>query len=170
MVQDSSDSRVTIGRIVGLFGVRGWVKVYSHTRPREAILNYRPWLVGLEGATRELAVAEGRRQGKGVIARFAGYTDRDQAAALVGSDIAVRLAQLPVPANNEYYWVQLENLRVVNHAGVELGRVSHLFETGANDVMVVRGERERLIPFGAPVVRRVDLAAGVIHVDWEDAD
>lgn len=167
---DPPDHRVTVGRIVGLFGVQGWVKVYSHTRPREAILNYSPWLVELKDGPREVDVAEGRRQGRGVVARLAGYTDRDEAAALVGTGIAVRLAQLPPPATNEYYWAQLENLRVVDEAGVELGRVSHLFETGANDVMVVRGARERLIPFGAPVVRRVDLAAGVIYVAWEDPD
>lgn len=169
-MHDPPDRRVTVGRIVGLFGVQGWVKVYSHTRPREAILHYTPWVIELKDGVRELGLAEGRRHGKGIVARLAGYTDRDQAAGLVGTDITVRTTQLPPPAKNEYYWTQLENLRVVTRAGVELGRVDHLFETGANDVMVVRGERERLIPFAEPVVQKVDIAAGVIYVDWEDPD
>lgn len=150
--------------------MQGWVKVYSHTRPREAILNYTPWLMEFADGPRELALAQGRRHGDGVIARLTGYTDREQAATLVGIDVSVRMSQLPAPGANEYYWAQLENLRVIDRAGTELGRVSHLFETGANDVMVVRGERERLIPFAASVVQRVDLTAGVIQVDWEDPD
>ena len=165
------DRRITVGRIAGLFGVRGWVKVYSHTRPREAILNYSPWLVVIGGTERVLTLAEGRAQGKGVIARLEGIADRDQAALLVGADIAVGREQLPAPAANEYYWAELEGARVVDQRGTELGRVSHLFETGgAHDVMVVRGDIERLIPFAGSVIKRVDLAAGVIHVDWEDPE
>lgn len=164
------DRRITVGRIAGLFGVRGWVKVYSHTRPREAILNYSPWLVTIGGSERTLKLAEGRVQGKGVIARLEGVADRDQAAVLVGAEIAVARTQLPAPAANEYYWAELEGARVVDQRGIELGRVSHLFETGAHDVMVVRGTTERLIPFGGTVIKRVDLANGVIHVDWEDPE
>lgn len=164
------DRRITVGRIAGLFGVRGWVKVYSHTRPREAILNYSPWLVTIGGSERTLELAEGRVQGKGVIARLEGVADRDQAAVLVGAEIAVGRAQLPAPAANEYYWAELEGARVIDQRGTELGRVSHLFETGAHDVLVVRGETERLIPFGGSVIKRVDLANGVIHVDWEDPE
>lgn len=167
---DATDRRVTVGRVVGLFGVRGWVKVYSHTRPREAILNYSPWLLEINGSWRDFEVVEGRQQGKGVIARLRGYDDRDAAMALVGSEIAVAMAQLPPTQNNEYYWAQLEGLRVVTLDGDELGAVSHLFETGANDVMVVKGERERLIPFSKNTIQRVDLTGGVIHVDWDPAD
>jgi 16S rRNA processing protein RimM len=165
-----SDRRVTVGRVVGLFGVRGWVKVYSYTRPREAILNYGPWLVDVAGALREFDVVEGRVQGKGVVARLKGFDDRDQAAALIGGDIAVGMSQLPPTTENEYYWAQLEGLRVVTLNGEELGSVSHLFETGANDVMVVKGERERLIPFSKVFVQRVDLESGEIRVDWDPAD
>ncbi|HEX7045687.1 MAG TPA: ribosome maturation factor RimM [Burkholderiales bacterium] len=164
------DRRITVGRVVGLFGVRGWVKVYSYTRPREAILQYDPWYLCLAGEWRERALAEGRMQGEGVIARLAGYEDRDTAAALVGADIAILAAQLPPTGEREYYWADLEGLRVVNLAGDELGIVSHLFETGANDVLVVRGERERLIPFADSVVREVDLEAGVLRVDWDAQD
>jgi len=167
---DQPERRVSVGRVAGLFGVHGWVKVYSYTRPREAILNYSPWQVETSSGWRTLAVAEGRPQGKGVIARLAGYDDRDAAAGLIGAPISIGIAQLPQAGPHEYYWAALEGLRVVNRAGQDLGRVSHLFETGANDVLVVRGERERLIPFARAVVERVDLEAGVIRVDWDAED
>jgi 16S rRNA processing protein RimM len=158
---------VTLGRIVGLYGVRGWVKVHSHTRPPEEILRYHPWQVGGHDGFRELALAERRPHGKAIVARFEGYTDRAQAAELVGSDIAVNASQLPPPKTGEYYWAQLEGLKVVNLAGQELGVVSHLIETGANDVLVVQGERERLIPYTPQAIRAVDLDGGVLRVDWD---
>lgn len=164
------ERRVSVGRVVGLFGIGGWIRVYSHTRPREAILSYSPWRVETAAGWRELEVAEGRPQGKGVVARLAGYSDRDAAAELVGAEIAILISQLPKAGAHEYYWAELEGLRVVNLAGQELGRVSHLLETGANDVLVVRGERERLIPFGQGIIRQVDLEAGVICVDWDAED
>jgi 16S rRNA processing protein RimM len=166
----AADRRVTVGRVAGLFGVRGWIKVFSHTRPREAILNYSPWWIVIDGVWRAFDVAEGQAHGKGIVARVQGYGDRDQAAALIGADIAVAVSQLPPAAENEYYWAELEGLRVINLAGQELGHVSHLFETGSNDVLVVRGERERLIPFGKQTIQRVDLTDGVIHVDWDAED
>lgn len=162
--------RITVGRIAGVYGVRGWVKVHSHTRPREAILDYSPWLIESGGRWEEREVEEGRAHGKGIVARLAGCTDRDEAAALIGSEIAIERAQLPETAADEYYWAELEGLRVVNLEGHELGTVSHLFETGANDVMVLRGERERLVPFTKPVVQRVDLGQRMIIVDWDVED
>lgn len=159
----------TLGRIVGIFGVRGWVKVHSDTRPPEAILKYRPWRVGKDGAFREVELAEGRPHGRGIVVRLEGCTDRDAAAQLVGNEVAVELSQLPPPKQGEYYWAQLEGLKVVNLEGQELGTVSHLFETGANDVLVVKDKRERLIPYTCDAIRSVDLDAGVLQVDW-DAD
>lgn len=166
----SPDRRIAVGRIIGVFGVAGWVKVYSYTRPRETILRYNPWQLRLDHDWRERELIEGRLQGSGIVARISGCEDRDAAAALVGAEIAITAAQLPPAAAPEYYWADLEGLRVVNLAGQELGRVSHLFETGANDVLVVRGDRERLIPFGKGVVHDVDLEAGVLRVDWDAAD
>ena len=163
------DGLVLFGRISGLFGVQGWVKVFSHARPREAIIGYSPWLVKIGGDWREIAVEEGRAQGKGVVAKLAGYADRDQASALVGAEIAIRLSQLPPLKKGEYYWAQLVGLEVVNLAGEKFGKVDHLFDTGANDVMVVCNGRERWLPATAQVIREVDLEAGVIRVDW-DAD
>jgi len=159
---------VTLGRISGLYGVRGWVRVFSHTDPREGIVRYSPWYLRLGGEWRPVRVAEGRRHGKGVVARLEGCDDRDQAARLMGAEIAVRREQLPPLPPGEYYWTDLEGLRVVTREGVELGTVARLMETGANDVLVVRGERERLIPYlPERVVLEVDLEGGLIRVDWD---
>jgi 16S rRNA processing protein RimM len=157
-----------MGRISGLFGVRGWVKVYSYTEPREAVLNYDRWLLGPEKGWQEATVAEGQRHGKTIIARIEGYDDREQAATLVGSEIGVPREAMPETDSGQFYWSDLEGLRVVHRDGTELGEVAYLIETGANDVMVVKGEMERLIPFVLDkVIIDVDLDKREIVVDWE---
>jgi 16S rRNA processing protein RimM len=163
-----SANPVILGRIVGLFGVQGWVKVFSFTEPREAVLEHGQWLLGSEGDWESVRIAEGKRHGKGVIARLDGVDDRDVAAGLIGRDIGVPRDTLPEAAPGEYYWADLEGLRVCHKDGRELGAVGHLLETGANDVLVVRGDTERLIPFVMDrVILDVDLDRGVITVDWE---
>jgi 16S rRNA processing protein RimM len=157
-----------MGRIVGLFGVRGWVKVFSYTDPREAILSYEGWLLGRKGDWKPAEVAEGQRHGKSVIAHFVGVDDRDRAAALVGSEIAVLREALPETAEGQYYWLDLIGLRVMHRDGTDLGEVQSMLQTGANDVMVVQGEQERLIPFVKnEVVISVDMVERIINVDWE---
>lgn len=159
---------VILGRIAGVYGVNGWVRIYSHTAPRENILSYSPWLLRRGGGWEARAVEEGYRHGKGVVARLGGIDDRDVAATFVGADIAVPRERLGRPEAGEYYWTDLEGLEVVTVGGVVLGIVDHLFETGANDVMVVKGERERLLPFVEPeVIRAVEWATGRIVVDWD---
>jgi 16S rRNA processing protein RimM len=159
---------VVLGQITGLFGVRGWVKVYSYTEPREAVLNYDRWLLSGKDGWHEATVAEGQRHGKTVIVRINGYDDRDKAAGLIGTEIGVPRDELPETDSDQYYWSDLEGLSVVDRHGTELGKVDYLLETGANDVMVVKGETERLIPFVMDkVVLGVDLAKGEIRVDWE---
>lgn len=160
---------MVLGRVSGLFGVAGWVKVFSHTDPRENILTYSPWYLLRGGVWERRDLESGRRQGKGVVAHLEGCPDRDQAALLLGCDIAVRRDQLPEAAEEgEFYWTDLEGLRVRTTDGADLGVVDHLFETGANDVVVVRGDRERLIPYlWGTVIRRVDLDAGEMTVDWD---
>ena len=162
--------RVLVGRIVGLYGVQGWLKIESWTEPRTQIFKYQPWLLDVApGEGMEITGVKGRPQGKGLIAQLPDVEDRDQAAALIGRDIYVAREQLPPPGKDEYYWVDLEGLEVVTTEGLALGRVSHLFATGANDVVVVRdGERERLIPFvQGSYVRSVDLSGGRMVVDWD---
>ncbi|MBI5041331.1 MAG: ribosome maturation factor RimM [Gammaproteobacteria bacterium] len=167
MANDPS-GRVIVGRVSGLFGVHGWLKIFSYTEPRENIVEYSPWLLKTGDQWHTFEVESGRVHGKGVVVKLAGRDDRDAAALLVGCDIAVSREQLGEPEAGEYYWADLEGLKVVNLEGVELGVVEHLFATGANDVVVVRGERERLLPFiRGDVIRSIDLQRGVMEVDWD---
>lgn len=160
-----------MGKICGLFGVRGWVKIHSYASPIENILRYSPWQVRVGDAWKTLEVTGGRRHGKGVVAHFDGYDDRDGVRELVGADVAVERAQLGAPGENEYFWADLIGATVVNRDGVELGRVDHLIETGANDVLVVHGRRETLIPFViGRYVMEVDLTRERIVVDWVEGD
>jgi 16S rRNA processing protein RimM len=157
---------LVLGHISGVYGVRGWVKIFSETEPRENILTYSPWY--LDGSREPQEVAEGRLQGKSLVARMKGCNDRDQAAALVGQEISVRRDQLPPPSADELYWADLEGLAVVTVEGVPLGRVDRLFATSANDVLVVKGECECLIPFlWDDVVKEVDFDRGEMLVDWD---
>jgi 16S rRNA processing protein RimM len=167
MPEGASDDVVLIGRVIGLFGIKGWVKVHSYTRLREGILDYDCWKLKIGEGWHDTKVLEGRKQAGGVVARLEGIEDRDSASRLVGADIAIARNQLPTLKRGEVYWADLEGLKVVNLEGVELGTVSHLFETGSNDVMVVQGERERLIPYIADAIREVDLIAGIVRVDWD---
>lgn len=142
--------------------------MFSYTQPREAILDHHRWFLRVKDSWESAAIAEGQRHGKGIIARLDGVTDCDLARELIGADIAIERGALPEPEDGRYYWSDLEGMRVVHRDGSELGRVAYLFETGANDVLVTEGERQRLIPFVVgQVILDVDFAAGVISVDWE---
>lgn len=166
---ESGQRWIVVGRLHGAFGVRGEIKLESHTEPARAIARYQPWtLRDGRGQTRACAEAKVREGSKGLIAVIPGIEGRDAAEALRGTEVLVPRSALPPPSPGEYYWVDLEGLRVVNLDGVDFGSVSHLFNTGANDVLVVAGDRERMIPFLQPdCVRSVDFAAGVITVDWD---
>ena len=166
---ETASRRILLGRVHGAFGVRGELKLESFTDPARAILRYQPWILrDAHGRERELEDARGRETAKGLVATFPGVDDRDAAEALRGSEVWVPRSALPPPAPGEYYWVDLEGLRVVNADGTDFGTVSHLFSTGANDVLVATGERERMIPFLQPdYVVAIDFEAGVVRVDWD---
>lgn len=157
-----------MGEISGVFGVQGWVKIRSHTEPRDAIFRYQPWQLRTRGSERELRGVSGKTQGQGLVARIPGVDTREAAEALIGSEIYVPRSVLPPAKPGEYYWVDLEGLAVSTVDGVELGTVSRVLPTGANDVLVVQGDRERLVPFVLEqYVVSVDLDAGRIVVDWD---
>ncbi|WP_237058808.1 ribosome maturation factor RimM [Microbulbifer sediminum] len=165
---------VTVGRITAVYGVRGWVKVHSFTEPMDNILQFHDWWLQAGDGWEPLQIDGGRRHGKGLIVHIKGVDDRDLAARFCQRDIAVSRAQMPSLAEGEYYWHQLEGLAVVSRFGgaeQDLGTVERLMETGANDVLVVRGGkdgRERLIPFlPGEFITDIDLDAGVITVDWD---
>lgn len=160
---------IQLGKVHGAFGVRGEVKLESFTEPRSAIFRYQPWVLrDARGAEREVIGARGRETPKGIVATLPDVDGRDAAEATRGLEIWVAREALPPPAPGEYYWVDLEGLRVRNTEGQDFGVVSHLFSTGANDVLVAHGERERMIPFVVPeYIVSVDFEAGLVTVDWD---
>jgi 16S rRNA processing protein RimM len=159
---------IVVGEILGAFGVRGWIKVQSHTDPPENILKYSPWLINKDGAAWEGKVIEGRRHGHAVVARLEGIADRDQAALLRKCAISVPRDRFPPLKRGQYYWADLIGLEVRAQTGLVLGKVVNMIETGANDVMEVGGDRQRLIPFvTGEFVKEVRLDEGVMVVDWD---
>lgn len=173
------DKRVVLGHVNGLFGVRGWLKVYSHTRPIENLLDYERWFLGAadngrQDAWRLFHVAAAQPHGKTLIAQLADehghvINDRDSALPLLESDIAVARSDMPEPGPQEYYWHDLVGLQVFNRDGVTLGHVTAMMETGANDVLMVEGARQHLIPFVIGIiVDEVSLEADRMIVDWEE--
>ncbi len=172
MTQNSQET--VIGRITSVFGIKGWLKVYSYTDPKEGILSYPDWTLDLDGKRFPAKLEEGRRQGQAIVVRLRGVDDRDLALTYCGADVKVSTAELPDLPEGEFYWFQLEGLDVVTVDGECLGHVHHLKETGSNDVLVVRAtpgsidQRERLIPYlPDQVVREVDIAGHRMVVDWD---
>ena len=168
VVKNAPRQPVLLGRVVGVYGVRGWLKIHSYTEPRDAILGYSDWKLKQDGDWRPVELDEGRRHGKSVLVRLRDCDDRDAAATLVGSDIGIDRDVLPEPGEGEYYWADLEGMTVVHKDGTTIGKVAYVMATGANDVLVTEGPDGRLIPFVRDtVILDVDLASGVISVDWE---
>ena len=162
---------VTVGRISGVFGVKGWLKVQSYTEPRANIVGFDVWTLRMSGAERLFEVEDGQGQAGKVAAKLRGIDDPDRAREWVGADIVIERDRLPKTQTDEFYWTDLEGLEVRTTAGLTLGRVAHLLATGANDVLVLDGTPERLIPFVlGSVVKHVDLEAGSIVVDWAADD
>lgn len=159
-----------MARVTAAYGIKGWLKVYSYAEPPEALLDFPVWKIGVENDWHEHRLL-GAHDSVGsplLTVQLEGVVDREQAAALRGYDIAVEREALADLPEDEYYWADLIGLTVVDIEGRELGVIAKLIETGANDVLVVQGEQERLIPYIRPeVVRRVDLADGKLLVDWD---
>jgi len=167
----SGNDFIVVGKISGLYGVRGWVRVFSYTQPRENILTYKTWYLQEANGWIPFELESGRAHSKGVVAKLVGYDDRDRAIELQQKTIAIKREQLSELEEGDYYWDQLVGLRVTNLEDVELGIVDTLVETGANDVLIVKqDDQERLIPFVKDdVIKEIDLEAGMMVVDW-DAD
>jgi 16S rRNA processing protein RimM len=165
----SEETLLHVGKISGVFGIKGWVKVFSFTGYREDILQYSPWQLKKNSATKHVEIVTGQLQNQLVVAQLKGIDDRNAAEALMGWEIFIEKSQLPPVKEDEYYWSDLIGLEVENTEGVVLGVIDGLLETGANDVIVVQGEeRQHAIPFIQPkVVLEIDLAARKMRVDWE---
>ncbi|MCK5395923.1 MAG: ribosome maturation factor RimM [Gammaproteobacteria bacterium] len=182
---DKTSGKIVLGRITGVYGLKGWVKVFSYTDPMESIVDYSPWYIRPASGDSErqkkspwtrVKLKAGKRHAKTVIAKLEHCNDCDEAQAYIGSEIAIEQDQLEaLREENEFYWRDLIGLRVINQQNIELGVVTKLMETGANDVLVVTseeeteaGSKECLIPWTMQqAIIAVDLEQGVIEVDWD---
>ena len=165
---------VVVGKLMSPFGVKGWLKLFSHTQPIENIAAYEPLWMKQGDRWQPINLEHVQRHGKGLVAKIKGCDNRDQTPAFIGCDLAIKREQLPALEHGDYYWSQLEGLKVVTTAGEFLGVVDHLLETGSNDVLVVHpatgsiDQQERLIPYlWEDVVTKVDLEHGEMTVDWD---
>ena len=166
---------MVLGRVLGAFGIRGWIRIRPFTASADGLLGQSVWVLNQSGANRVVQVGESRQHGAFVLAQLKEITDRGQAEALRGADVTVGRDQLPEPDAGEYYWADLIGLSVRNVNGVDLGRVTGLIAAPAHDVLRVaagqgkdgEGGREQLIPFVEPILREVDLPGRCLTVDWE---
>jgi len=168
---------VVLGKFGGHFGVKGWLKIVSYTRPIDQLFQYSEWYLGCldDGETwKKVEVSDFRQNSKGYVVKLSGYNNREASEVLVGCEIGIEKSQLEQLPQGDYYWLELIGLNVKNLEGVNLGEIDHLLETGANDVLVVHLESaqdglvERLIPWTPEVVTHVDLSNGVMAVDWKE--
>lgn len=165
------DKHIQLGAIQGVFGIKGWLKIFSFCRPKEQILDYSAWELRTPNNADVYELQEGKLHGNGIVAKLQKIDDRTQAETLVRAEIWVAKSELPDLGNDEFYWFQLEGLTVVTVAGEQLGQVKRMLETGANDVIVVQNDTEKLeilIPYvREQVVKQVDLVNKTITVDWQ---
>lgn len=175
-MQNDETQHVVLGRLTSPHGVKGWLKVYSYTSPAQGIFDYPIWVLSVQGQRQSRRLLDARPQGKSLVVRLEGIDTRELAEQWAGAEVSIEKTALPELDSGEYYWHQLEGLEVETRDGVKLGRVDHLFETGANDVLVVKpsegslDDRERLLPFlPDDVIVQVDLAGRLMIVDWDPA-
>ena len=165
----SKQQHLVVGKVSGVFGIKGWLKVYSFTQPKENILAYSPWLLRKKNEVKSVNVLNGQPQGKMILVCLAEVVERDMAESLVGYEVVIDAGLLPKLDANEYYWRDLIGLQVKNEQNIALGEVDYLLETGANDVLVIKdGKKERLIPFlQKQFVKHIDLESSTMIVDWD---
>ena len=167
-----NDELVVMGRIVAPYGILGWVKIQPSTEYLDNLLDYENWHIGKDGTFKAYFVETAKTHVDTLVAKLEGVNDRDAALALKSKQIAVMRSELPEAGEGEYYWSDLVGLSVKNLQDVDFGVITEVFETGANDVLVVRdtsGEKalERLVPFTEQAVLEVDIANKTMRVDWD---
>lgn len=168
---------VIMGRIVAPYGIYGWLKIQPDTETVDSLLDYSAWWLGRDDNStqpgiknvpwQKFEVETAKVHANSLLVKLVGIDDRDAALACKSRHVAVPREQLPEVSDNEYYWSDLIGLTVRNQQQVDFGKVVDVFETGANDVLVVQGDKERLLPFIDTVVLEVDMAAGTMLVDWD---
>jgi 16S rRNA processing protein RimM len=167
-VSANRKTELKLGYVVGVYGIKGWLKVHSYTEPRANIVQYPDWSLKQRGTQHAVRLEDGGAKGQQVLAKLAGIEDRDQAAELVGAEIWVARDALPAPDPGQYYWADLEGMSVTGPSGELLGEVEYLIDAGVHAVMVLKGEAEAMIPFVLDeVVTEVDLERREIRVNWD---
>jgi 16S rRNA processing protein RimM len=166
---DETSALIQLGFVGAPFGVRGWVKLRSHTDPPERLLDHRSLRIGRGSVWQNYRIEASGRSGGALTVKLKGIEDRDQAQALRGAEVCVLRSELPQRDDKDFYRADLIGCDVVNLAGLGLGRVQHFIETPAQVLMVVRGAREFWIPAVPLHLRRVDLQARRVVVDWDPA-
>jgi len=167
---DGGGRPVVIGKVGAPFGVTGWVKVFSYTDPPQGIANYREWEIVRGTQSRRVKVLESKRAGQAIAVRLEGIDTREAAQLLTGTEVRVDRSDLPAPAPGEFYWLDLVGLDAVNREGHALGKVDGVLELPAHPVLVLKGDRERLVPLVPQRLVKVDLAAGTLTLDWHADD
>jgi 16S rRNA processing protein RimM len=171
----SKEEQIILGKVGAVYGIKGWLKIHSFTDETEAILDYFPWSLKLGNKTQTVEITDWRKHNKVLIVKVAGIDDRDEAQALVGSEILTNEAALPELSEDDFYWRDLIGMSVVTNKGYDLGVVTDMMETGANDVLVVKAnlkdgfsKKERLIPYlFEQVIESVSIENKQICVDWD---
>ena len=161
-----------MGRIVAPYGIFGWVKILPDTETIDGLFDYDTWWLGRDDSWQEVEIETAKVHNDVIVAKLVGVDDRDAALRCKGKQVAVPRAQLPEADADEYYWSDLIGVSVKNKQDIDFGIITDVFETGANDVLVVNVEgvpkaNERLIPFIADVVLEVDITAKTMLVDWD---
>jgi 16S rRNA processing protein RimM len=162
-----NQNKVVIGCLGSVFGVRGQLKVNSYTTPFTNILEYPNWQIQHKGQWQPLAIENLKRQGNMIVLKIDGIDDRDIAKTFTNDLIAIERDELPDAEENEYYWSDLVGLKVITTNDFELGTIIEMRETGANDVMIIKGENRHLVPFIDDILQSIDLENKVIIVDWD---
>jgi 16S rRNA processing protein RimM len=157
-----------MGRVVAPYGILGWLKIHPDTQELDGLLGYKTWWIGKDDDWRELRVESAKIHNDVLVVKLQGLDDRDAAFACKGKLVAVPMASLPKLKKNEYYWSDLIGLAVKNQQHVDFGVITDVFATGANDVIVVQGKIERLIPFTAQTVLEVSIENQTMLVDWDE--
>ena len=167
LTPQENNKKLLIGKINGFFGLQGWVKVFSYTNPRTNILNYSPWSIKVDGNFQSIDITSGREQSKTIVAHIKGIDNREDSQKFIGQDIYINKEQLPELTQGEYYWHELIGFDVINKDEEQLGTVDYFVETGANDVLVVKGKKEYWIPYIEPFLVSIDSKNNKILVDWD---
>ena len=167
-MSDDPSALIQLGFVGAPFGVRGWIKLRSHTDPPERLLEHRSLVLGQGGAWQSYRIEASGRSGGALTVKLAGIENRDQAQALRGAQVCVPRSELPQREIRDFYRADLIGCEVVNLDGISLGNVQHFIESPAQVLMVVRGTREFWIPAVPQHLRRVDLQARRVVVDWNE--